>query len=1055
MAIDPETSLEMTVEADADAAGKELDDLIAKLGEVIAVLKKVKDPKQQGLLPGLQDAQKNILDLRKKISGLNIKRSGLTPDSAPWNKVDSAISEANYQLEKYKSTAEKLMASFVQQKPEAFVPKAEISTPYPADTTVVDPDKIVSAPEVDLKKVWQENQRVRKEVEKLWKNDINENIDIKITSAADLADAQKRVSALETAIKRNRENQLKYQITGDTRGFDRESAKLLANTELLQQYEQAIHSASKAWYRIESAGTVRIETADDLDAAERAAKKLEKSIESDTAAMRRFSAANDAAGVERMKARIEGTRAALDHYNQAISNAGSIKTQRDNLRELEALYAKIEKLQGRIANSKGGGNAFVSNTATVRRLKLDLLGAQIQANKLNKELGQISKKRANVEQFRLMAKALGLSAINTAKLRAEARRANHSLINMSRALSLMAFRFTIRTIMRLTKEGIQNLAKYSKEVDNAFNGSMSRMMSKITQLKNSFATAIAPIVQMIEPYVVKVINLVISAINTVSLALAALFGQETFYKALPVSEDYAESLDTAAENAKKLKKQLLGIDELTILEKPDSTGTPGRADPSEMFTVERVDSPENQSKLKKLRDELDKLMPLVKGIGALFLAWKLAPALLTGLSTATHLAEVLGTSVGKVLGWAAVLAVMAVRFVDLYKNSELFRTGLERIGEIFSGIGTVVGDVFDGIVTVITDIGKAIIGLLPEEWQDAILGFFEDMERWLKSLDLDWADLAITIGGIALLFVPGGKLLGVALLAFEALTVGIRAFGGVSEEEWEAFKTKAAEVWDKVKNIAITVYTALKDKCKETFNGIKDFLSGVFTGDWEKIFSGLGNIVSVSLGAASAFTKWIFGVDLIGVVKDWFDKYVKPWFTIEKWKQLGKDVVSGLKSGLSNLGSTLLNILKNALPAWLVNLLDSGLSKFTPNKTQSVKTTKTSYQPTSVDLFASGGFPTQGQLFIAREDGRSEMVGRIGGKTAVANNDQIVAGIAAGVSSANDDVVNAVFSAARQIITEMREQGGDIYLDSTKVGQKTTDVQNRRNRMYNKSLSNA
>lgn len=50
--------------------------------------------------------------------------------------------------------------------------------------------------------------------------------------------------------------------------------------------------------------------------------------------------------------------------------------------------------------------------------------------------------------------------------------------------------------------------------------------------------------------------------------------------------------------------------------------------------------------------------------------------------------------------------------------------------------------------------------------------------------------------------------------------------------------------------------------------------------------------------------------------------------------------------------------------------------------------------------YAGGGFPGQGQLFFAREGGATEMVGAIGNRTAVANNDQIVEGIAKGVSKA-------------------------------------------------------
>lgn len=55
--------------------------------------------------------------------------------------------------------------------------------------------------------------------------------------------------------------------------------------------------------------------------------------------------------------------------------------------------------------------------------------------------------------------------------------------------------------------------------------------------------------------------------------------------------------------------------------------------------------------------------------------------------------------------------------------------------------------------------------------------------------------------------------------------------------------------------------------------------------------------------------------------------------------------------------------------------------------------------------YATGGFPDTGQMFIAREAG-PELVGRIGRRTAVANNDQIVQGIASAVRSAMVGVNN-------------------------------------------------
>lgn len=100
----------------------------------------------------------------------------------------------------------------------------------------------------------------------------------------------------------------------------------------------------------------------------------------------------------------------------------------------------------------------------------------------------------------------------------------------------------------------------------------------------------------------------------------------------------------------------------------------------------------------------------------------------------------------------------------------------------------------------------------------------------------------------------------------------------------------------------------------------------------------------------------------------------------------------------------------------------------------------------SVQAYATGGFPDQGQLFIAREAG-AEMVGSIGGKTAVANNDQIVEGITQGVSNANDDVVTAIYAVAQQIIAEMREQeksGGG----SVDISKAVAQAQRRNARVY-------
>ena len=80
--------------------------------------------------------------------------------------------------------------------------------------------------------------------------------------------------------------------------------------------------------------------------------------------------------------------------------------------------------------------------------------------------------------------------------------------------------------------------------------------------------------------------------------------------------------------------------------------------------------------------------------------------------------------------------------------------------------------------------------------------------------------------------------------------------------------------------------------------------------------------------------------------------------------------------------------------------------------------------------FAKGGRPTKGQIFVAREAG-AELVGNIGGSTAVMNNMQIVAAVAKGVSSAVASVLHTGFTVSipqegnvsnvqEQLVNEMR-----------------------------------
>ena len=83
-----------------------------------------------------------------------------------------------------------------------------------------------------------------------------------------------------------------------------------------------------------------------------------------------------------------------------------------------------------------------------------------------------------------------------------------------------------------------------------------------------------------------------------------------------------------------------------------------------------------------------------------------------------------------------------------------------------------------------------------------------------------------------------------------------------------------------------------------------------------------------------------------------------------------------------------------------------------------------------IPFFEDGGFPNEGQLFIAREAG-AEMVGAMGRRTAVANNDQIVEGISAGVSIANDGVIAAIYA----LLNVVEEKDMSVVIGDNQIGE--------------------
>lgn len=84
-----------------------------------------------------------------------------------------------------------------------------------------------------------------------------------------------------------------------------------------------------------------------------------------------------------------------------------------------------------------------------------------------------------------------------------------------------------------------------------------------------------------------------------------------------------------------------------------------------------------------------------------------------------------------------------------------------------------------------------------------------------------------------------------------------------------------------------------------------------------------------------------------------------------------------------------------------------------------------------ISRYATGGFPTTGQLFIANEAG-PELVGSMGNKTTVANNQQIVAGISRGVADANAEQ-NELLRRQNELLLAILQKEGNVTLDGREI----------------------
>lgn len=148
-------------------------------------------------------------------------------------------------------------------------------------------------------------------------------------------------------------------------------------------------------------------------------------------------------------------------------------------------------------------------------------------------------------------------------------------------------------------------------------------------------------------------------------------------------------------------------------------------------------------------------------------------------------------------------------------------------------------------------------------------------------------------------------------------------------------------------------------------------------------------------------------------------------------------IKSGVQSAISDIISAVNRMSSSVSSA--ISSMNNSINRFTNGANQKISQTQNKISEIKVPKFASGGYPNTGELFLAREAG-PELVGSIRGRSAVANNDQIVEGIRQGVYEAVSAAQNGnqggtievkLYIDGRQVAASVekaqRERGATIY----------------------------
>ena len=403
----------------------------------------------------------------------------------------------------------------------------------------------------------------------------------------------------------------------------------------------------------------------------------------------------------------------------------------------------------------------------------------------------------------------------------------------------------------------------------------------------------------------------------------------------------------------------------------------------------------------------------------------------------------IGALIGLIVGAVVDLVILIVQKWDVIVA--WCKDACTAIGQFFV-------DVWNGIVGVWevvsewfnTYVVQPIAGFFRGMWEDistaaseswqAIVDFFSPAFKWFSEL----------FGSI-----------------FETISDIFYNIGVIASGCWEIIKA----VWDIVSEWFDTnviqpvagffseLWAGVKEKALSAWNGIKSVFSTIGNWIYNNLIAPVGKFFTELWDGflKKAKSAWEGVQKVFSTVADFFhDTFEKAWKGIVKVFSVAGEIFVDIKDGIISVFKTVVNgLIKgiNKVVAIPFNGINKALDMVRNIEILGLKPFDglISINVPQIPLLADGGMVDNGQMFIAREAG-PELVGSIGRRTAVANNDQIVDGIANGVAEANSEQT-LLLREQNSLLRALLEKESGVYLDGRSLTNSVEKYQRERGRV--------